>query len=56
MDEFADSFEGMPAKRLFSLEEYNDFRRALVEHNLSFKTKIVARRRKPRQFLVILLG
>jgi len=54
-DEFPDLFEGFAVRRFVSLREYDNFRESLVERQVSFKTRVVARRNRPRQFLVLLV-
>ena len=56
MTEFPDVYNGLPVIRLFSVQDYDFFTKELLDRSVSFKTKIVAKRNRRIQYLVILLG
>lgn len=56
MLDFPDVFEGMPVVKFLSLREHDDFCRALVDRQVSFKTRVLVKRNRPVQFMVILLS
>jgi hypothetical protein len=54
--EFPDVFEGMPVVKFMSLRQHDDFCQTLVDRQISFKTRVLVKRNRPVQFMVILLS